>query len=502
MGTDPSATRVAGAASGSAGLGSRAGPPDPPPGGAHPAKGTTMPRDACPVPPPPSRPQHPRPHHEATAGPPRPRRHGCSCDPRDKSPAGPPRPGRSHAAPALPPSPTSVHPSETSPQSLPFQTTYQHHAHAPYAAARAAIYAALSTSPEQQHRTWASKLARCCADPVIYLEASGHPTLHAARCRTRLCPLCSNARARQSTTRIEHLVRRFDAARFLTLTTPATDAPLADQLTALGKALAKLRSQPRWKSHVSGGLCTIEVTFNHETSRWHPHLHLLIDGTYYPQKEAESDWTHALRSTPGPWKNHHHPRTVVDIRATHGTRAAARYVAKYIAKPADFANMSAAGLRDLGDAFNHRRTLITFGTAHARTLDQDDHEPPPPRRTRLLSIALLSAAIEAAHPNALHLALLLAAVHPVSRHWLPPPAHPSPWKLPSDPLEVPAQLAFHAAELERTWLHFIRERHAATRRGFATSLSPTPAADRRNSTHTNPVTTLRFDSPTLTPTAQ
>lgn len=225
---------------------------------------------------------------------------------------------------------------------------------------RDAIIRSLLADPERRWTKRTLKMADCCSTPQVGLTAAGTPKAVWFRCRDRICPLCAAARSGQVTDRIMRATREADALRFLTITIASTDAPLRDQLDRLTDRYRALRKTDAWKRHVRGGIATIEVTLNRSTGRWHPHLHVLIDGIYWDQKSIAATWQSVTGDS-----------CVVDIRAVRGRGNAAKYVAKYAAKPGDIATWPTANINEYAAAIHRRRMLIATGTMHNSAADVD-----------------------------------------------------------------------------------------------------------------------------------
>jgi len=257
----------------------------------------------------------------------------------------------------------SLDPSETNQQTLPpvVKAVWRGDA-----AEHWRIVRALQGVPDAPWRGRCSRMLGCSVSPLVGLTGAGAVGAVWFRCRDRLCPRCSRCRARESEGRIMAAIADADSLRFVTLTMQHTDKPLWEQVDALYTAFRELRRRVSWRTRVTGGVATVEVTRNASTGRWHPHLHVLITGSYYPQRDLADEWFDVTG----------HSR-VVDIRAVHSRRHASRYVAKYAGKPADLANWPADAIAEYAAAMHRRRMVLTFGCLHGRRVDTDDE---PERR--------------------------------------------------------------------------------------------------------------------------
>jgi hypothetical protein len=109
--------------------------------------------------------------------------------------------------------------------------------------------------------------------------------------------------------------------RFMTLTLRSTDAPLSEVITRLYRCFARLRRDRGVGSCMVGGLYFLELTLNNTTLQWHPHLHILYEGSYI-----------LLRTLTNTWHRITGDSFVVDLRAIRNSKMAAGYIAKYASK--------------------------------------------------------------------------------------------------------------------------------------------------------------------------
>lgn len=218
----------------------------------------------------------------------------------------------------------------------------------------------------------AARLIACCRHPHLITYGDGlHYHLTEQRCRSRVCPRCAKMRARALASRIATLVRRMDEPRFLTLTVRSRSTTLRDQVKCLRRRFAAMRRRPDWKAHVVGGVYTIEITFNEGTGQWHPHLHAIIDGTYYPQPELLNAWQGVVGDHSG-----------VDIRAVRGVRKLANYLASYVAKSCDLSHLTHEQLAEWAVQTHGLRLAQTFGCLQKckpQTPDTNELDPMPTR---------------------------------------------------------------------------------------------------------------------------
>lgn len=200
----------------------------------------------------------------------------------------------------------------------------------------------------------ATKLHTCCKDPLIINLNSGEKYFLAEqRCKSRICPRCAKIRATELSHRVCELVRTMEAPRFVTLTMRSTNENLRDQLRRLRKNFASLRRSELWGYYVQGGIYTVEITFNPATSQWHPHIHMIIDGSYIPHGELLKRWEFVVGDSAG-----------VDIRKVIGVRKIANYLAAYVAKSCDLSHLTPDRLAEWAIETHGLRLAQTFGSLH------------------------------------------------------------------------------------------------------------------------------------------
>lgn len=295
-------------------------------------------------------------------------------------------------------------------------------------------------------RKLAGKLCGCGKHPVIWRKPDGRLVQTSARCRSRICPTCAPLRTRELETRVREAVRNIDDARLLTLTIAATADPLVDQIARLRSAFTKLRRRKEWKRHVKGGIAIFEVTWSKKLQRWHPHLHVVIDGVYWPQKQIANEWERATGDS-----------RICDIRRVPSREVLVRYVAKYVSKSQTPGNLPDARMVEWCHAVHGLRMAQTFGSLHGRKVDCDETE----KEGACELVVSMSKLAEACEDNCMRARRLMRALRLVlrsddlvahqrlgsklehyQRHGPGPPVRDRPWKHPPPP----PQLALYAVD--------------------------------------------------------
>jgi len=201
------------------------------------------------------------------------------------------------------------------------------------------------------------------------------PHLVLGRCRDRLCPLCSALRGRECTDRVTKLVQRMNAPRFVTLTVKNDAAPLASQVDFLFTCFRKLRAHAWWKKKVTGGCYSLEVTYNAREATWHPHLHLIVDGEFLPQKELASIWKQITGGSPIVW-----------VEKVNDAARSAKYIAAYVNTPPDVHTWPPRTIVHYAEAMHGRRVLGCFGSMHAANVDASRAREAPEQTTFVCTV--------------------------------------------------------------------------------------------------------------------
>ena len=175
--------------------------------------------------------------------------------------------------------------------------------------------------------------------------------LRADTCHDRFCVPCGQARAFAISTALAARISTAPA-RFLTLTLRCNQRPLAERLTRLYTCFNLLRRRQFWIDHITGGAAFCEVTLGKTPGNWHVHLHCIITGGWVEQSKLADEWYAVTGDS-----------YIVDIRPISADETIARYVTKYVTKPAskDVYDTPTA-LDEMLLALRGRRLCLTFGT--------------------------------------------------------------------------------------------------------------------------------------------
>jgi len=185
------------------------------------------------------------------------------------------------------------------------------------------------------------------------------------RCRDRLCPSCSRARAARLAGVVSPLLQEVHARggtpKFLTLTQRSRAGESSERsLYRLNKSFTKFRQRCSWKKKVRSYVAARELTFNRKRGTWHGHLHLVMDADWWDQAEIAKEWEKVTGDS-----------RIVDIRAAHaGTE---RELLKYMVKAAD---LPPAQLRECADSLRGVREVSAGGAWYGKVRPEDlEREP-------------------------------------------------------------------------------------------------------------------------------
>lgn len=242
--------------------------------------------------------------------------------------------------------------------------------------ARAKIIRALESSEEDAEKKRAGRLASCCSFPSVRVKPDGSPILCLSRCRDRLCPLCSSMRGREAAEKCRGQIIRMNAPRFLTLTIVSTDDPLGARIDRLMQCFKAFRKSDVWREKVKGGIYSLEVTWNAKEAKWHPHLHLIIDGEFWYQADIADEWERVTGDS-----------RIVHIAKVNDAARVAKYLAGYINTPPDLHEWGDERIREYATAMHGRRLIHTFGNLHGKAVDDADTQSEAAGSVHLVSIA-------------------------------------------------------------------------------------------------------------------
>jgi len=253
-------------------------------------------------------------------------------------------------------------------------------------------------SPTRHLQAKGHRLASCGTGASFYVDPDGDrvkPWL--SRCKDRLCPFCSKARAMSVSDGLQDLMTNHQCDRMIILTLMADFFPLAGNLSDLKKYFKQLRRSKVWKEHITGGAYVIEITLNKQTMTWHPHLHVAYRGKYFPQKLLSKTWREI---TGGSY--------VVWVSRIHDVEGAAQEMSKYIGKPQRIEEFPPDRIREYATATKGLRMVQTFGDCHNKTVSDEDPGPEKKTTDRHIRLSDLIHLARQGYESPAHLLRLVA----------------------------------------------------------------------------------------------
>ncbi len=193
---------------------------------------------------------------------------------------------------------------------------------------------------------------------------TGQVRVISSNCNLRWCPLCAKAKQAFMTHAISDYLCKFQYPKMLTLTLKHDSTPLSEQITRLYTCFQLLKKTSLLKNTVKGGFWFFHIKRNKADSEWHPHLHLLITGSFIPKNALSKRWLKITGDSP-----------VADIRVVKSRDSAARHTARYAAKPANVAGLSTANILELITALHGRRIVGAWGNAKSVSLRKSKEKP-------------------------------------------------------------------------------------------------------------------------------
>lgn len=180
-------------------------------------------------------------------------------------------------------------------------------------------------------------------------------------CKDRFCVPCADSRSSRIGNRIRAKIPP-EGISFLTLTLADTEKPLRILLDKLLASFRRLRQWQKWKDAVAGGVAFVEIKWSNAKTRWHPHLHVVMEADYLPQDQISARWRRVT-----------HGSFIVDIRRPKNAETVIRYICKYGSKPLDQSFVANPDRLDEAiQALKGRHLCMAFGAWRGWALVESD----------------------------------------------------------------------------------------------------------------------------------
>jgi hypothetical protein len=207
-------------------------------------------------------------------------------------------------------------------------------------------------------------------------------------CDSVFCPECANRRSKLLQKEILGKVNRPGKSYWLLgLTVPNTPILTREFMKQLVAHFTELRESSVWKKipqaesgvdEITGGVYSVETTFNRDTRKWHPHIHCLIEAP----RRLPREWIYSVRAT---WEKITGNAKVVHLERAFGVskngkklhrklnERGLRELVKYATKCADFSD-APARVDEFLRAFTHLRRVQSFGSFYG-AVEAAEREP-------------------------------------------------------------------------------------------------------------------------------
>ncbi len=261
----------------------------------------------------------------------------------------------------------------------------------------------------------------CGADAWVLRDPENPERLRIASttCKDRFCVPCADTRSAKIGRRIRDKIACRQIS-FLTLTLADPEIDLTFLIDKILRCFRTFRQWPRWKAAVAGGVSFLEIKWNPQLERWHPHLHAIIEADYLDQAAISARW-HEITGT----------SFIVDIRRPPRKEDVIRYVTKYGSKPLHPSFIKDADrLAEAIASLKGRHLATAFGSWRGWCLmDDDEHE-------KWLPVDTLSSLIRRERrgdPEAIKIMEQLRCMTPMATTTEQAPRAPPPATIPETP---------------------------------------------------------------------
>ncbi len=205
-----------------------------------------------------------------------------------------------------------------------------------------------------------------CGSDAWVLRSTEPPhrlKIASGNCHDRFCMPCADDRSARLGRRIRDKVPA-SGISFMTLTLADSEPCLSDLLDKLVRYFRRLRQWPLWRDRVAGGVAFIEIKWNAEKRRWHPHIHAIMETAFIPQASLSDEWKRITETS-----------FIVHIKRPPSAETVIRYVTKYGSKPLDQSFVADADRLDEAiAALKGRHLCMSFGAWRGWVLTDDDDD--------------------------------------------------------------------------------------------------------------------------------
>lgn len=226
-----------------------------------------------------------------------------------------------------------------------------------------------------------TRLEKCGKSVGLVCVCCGETKTAETRCKARWCPECAPIVAMERREKWGHALKAVQWPLFVTLTMENSTDPEA--LRACRKAWGKFRRRKFFKSTVTGGVGTFEIT--NRGNGWHPHIHAILDCRWFSLNVREPHWRDsaeirdekcrlAQRELSAVWADVlGQPTSTVWVNRV-ASHEVVEYVLKYAAKGSDLLECQDE-IAPMIRVLSKTRTLSGFGKLHPLPSPDEDEGP-------------------------------------------------------------------------------------------------------------------------------
>jgi len=198
-----------------------------------------------------------------------------------------------------------------------------------------------------------AKRLNMCGSSAMFMrdKETGMVKVSSSACHLRFCPMCARKRASEVSDRIYEWLKEQENPRFITLTLRHSHRRLDEQISDLLDSWRRLYKSDEWNRWVRAGVWVLQITYNRKRCEWHPHLHILTVGKFYPIENLRRDWKRASRGS-----------YIVDIEGIGQPEQAAKYVGRYVGRACKLTEIPKSRWIELYWGIKGRRLFGEFGT--------------------------------------------------------------------------------------------------------------------------------------------
>lgn len=253
--------------------------------------------------------------------------------------------------------PSQVHNKVTSVLKTDFES-YGSYRRQTHAAEFEAAWSAYNSLDHPDRRSKADLLESCRQNAWFTRHAeTGEIRIASNACHLRWCPVCAESRKNYIGHSVAEWIVDQQYPKLMTLTMKHSDMPLWHQIDNLYRAFLRLRKLLDFRKIVTGGVWFFQIKQTGKAKEWHPHIHCIVTGNYFPRRHLRHLWLACTGDS-----------MIVDIRSVKDPTGCALEVARYAARPGPLKDLTLNNATELISVMHGRRICGTWGTGRKITL--------------------------------------------------------------------------------------------------------------------------------------